>query len=52
MVTCVNCEKKAKYTTADPGVNSVSYCAVCLPLWLRARAIQGDFPLVTPIGNE
>jgi hypothetical protein len=42
---CVNCENKADYTCADPGVNPVDYCATCLPIWLRDRAARGDFPL-------
>lgn len=42
---CANCENKADYTCADPGVNPVNYCARCLPTWLRDRAARGDFPL-------
>lgn len=52
MVKCANCNKAANYTNADPGVNPVNYCASCLPLWLRQRASQGHFPLVTPITND
>jgi hypothetical protein len=52
MVKCANCESSANYTNADPGTNPVNYCAKCLPLWLRDRASQGDFPLVTPIVDE
>lgn len=48
MVKCANCENKADYTTADPGVSPVSYCAKCLPIWLRDRASAGHFPLVEP----
>ena len=43
---CDNCEDKALYTCADPGVNPVSYCAACLPAWLNERALAGQFPLV------
>ena len=49
MTKCANCEKKADYTTADPGVNPVNYCAACLPIWLRNRAAAGHFPLVEPV---
>jgi hypothetical protein len=49
MVTCANCSKTADYTHADPGVNPVHYCAVCLPVWLRKRASLGHFPLVSPV---
>jgi len=52
MVKCANCENPANYTNADPGINPVNYCATCLPLWLRDRASQGDFPLVTPIVDD
>lgn len=52
MVKCANCENPANYTNADPGANPVNYCATCLPLWLRDRASQGDFPLVTPIVDD
>ena len=52
MVKCANCESKADYTTADPGVSSVNYCAVCLPMWLRERASAGHFPLVEPVVEE
>jgi hypothetical protein len=47
-IKCANCEKSADYTTADPGVNPVNYCASCLPTWLRDRAAAGHFPLVEP----
>lgn len=46
---CANCDNKADYTTADPGVNPVDYCASCLPSWLRQRASAGHFPLVEPV---
>ena len=52
MIKCANCENPANYTNADPGANPVNYCATCLPLWLRDRASQGDFPLVTPIADD
>jgi hypothetical protein len=52
MIKCANCENSANYTNADPGANPVNYCAECLPLWLRDRASQGDFPLVTPIVDD
>lgn len=45
MLTCANCDKKAEYTCADPGVNPVNYCAGCLPFWLQERALLGHFPL-------
>lgn len=48
MVTCANCSNAADYTHADPGVNPVHYCAVCLPAWLHNRAFLGHFPLVSP----
>jgi hypothetical protein len=47
-VKCANCENKADYTTADPGVNPVDYCSACLPSWLQNRAAAGHFPLVEP----
>ena len=47
MIKCANCDKPAVYTNADPGVNPVDYCAICLPVWLRDRATQGHFPLAT-----
>lgn len=47
-IKCANCENNADYTTADPGVNPVNYCASCLPTWLRNRAAAGHFPLVEP----
>lgn len=45
MIKCVNCEKEAVYTKADPGANSIDYCATCLPSWLRDRALLGHFKL-------
>ena len=45
-VKCANCDNPAAYTDADAGANSVSYCAVCLPSWLKTRAILGQFPLI------
>lgn len=50
MLTCINCDKKADYTCADPGVNPINYCAACLPVWLRDRALLGHFPL--PVKDE
>jgi len=47
-IKCANCDNNADYTTADPGVNAVNYCAACLPAWLRTRASAGHFPLVEP----
>jgi hypothetical protein len=52
MIKCANCESKADYTTADPGINPVNYCASCLPSWLRQRAAAGHFPLVEPVVEE
>ena len=52
MIKCANCENKADYTTADPGVNPVNYCAFCLPSWLRQRASLNHFPLVEPVVEE
>jgi hypothetical protein len=49
MIKCANCDNKADYTTADPGVNPVDYCASCLPSWLRQRASLNHFPLVEAI---
>lgn len=49
MIKCANCDKKADYTRADPGSTPVSYCAACLPQWLRTRASLGHFPLVEPV---
>ena len=49
MIKCANCESKADYTNADPGVNPVNYCASCLPSWLRQRASEGHFPLMEPV---
>ena len=51
MTKCANCTNKADYTTADPGVNPVDYCASCLPSWLRQRAAAGHFPLVEPTAS-
>lgn len=45
-VICANCDKPADYTHTDPGVNSVDYCASCMPSWLRDRAARGEYPLV------
>ncbi len=42
---CANCDNKAVYTTADPGVNPVDYCSACLPKHLKERANAGHFPL-------
>ena len=44
-IKCENCEKDAIYTSADPGVNPVNYCGLCLPSWLQPRAIAGQLPL-------
>jgi hypothetical protein len=52
MVKCDNCSKKAEYTCADPGVNPVNYCSLCLPAWLQHRAVAGHFPLVQPVEDE
>lgn len=49
MVKCDNCENEAAYTQADPGVNNVNYCHLCLPMWLHERASAGHFPLVEPV---
>jgi len=49
MTKCADCDNKAVYTHAEPGVNSVNYCSLCLPVWLRDRAAEGHFPLVEPI---
>lgn len=45
MVRCDICFEDADYTCADPGVNPISYCGDCLPVWLRGRAEAGEFPL-------
>lgn len=47
MIKCDNCPSEAVYTCADPGVNPVNYCALCLPVWLTDRAQAGHFPLKT-----
>jgi hypothetical protein len=52
MIKCANCEKKADYTHADPGVNPVNYCASCLPTWLQQRAGLGHFPLVEAVKED
>ena len=52
MIKCANCANKADYTTADPGVNPVNYCASCLTSWLRQRASLNHFPLVEPVVEE
>jgi hypothetical protein len=52
MVKCDNCDKEANYTSADPGVNPVNYCASCLPTWLQKRAAAGHFPLVESTVEE
>jgi hypothetical protein len=49
MIKCADCDNKAVYTHAEPGVNPVNYCSLCLPVWLRDRASEGHFPLVEPI---
>lgn len=43
MAKCANCENTGLYRMADPGVNPVNYCNVCLPPWLRTRADEGHF---------
>lgn len=43
MAKCANCEETALYRMADPGVNPVNYCNLCLPSWLRTRADEGQF---------
>ena len=43
MAKCANCENTALYRMADPGVNPINYCNVCLPSWLRTRADEGHF---------
>jgi hypothetical protein len=48
MIKCINCDKEAIYTCADPGVNPINYCAECLPTWQRERASLGHFPLIVP----
>ena len=45
---CFNCNTKAVYTVADPGVNPVDYCNSCLPKELQERAKAGHFTLVKP----
>ena len=45
MIKCANCPSEAVYTCAEPGANPVDYCANCLPLWQRDRALLGHFPL-------
>ena len=42
---CDNCSSDALYTIADPGVNPVNFCSLCLPSWLADRARAGHFPL-------
>ena len=51
-VKCDNCESNALYTCADPGVNPVNYCGLCLPRWLKSRADAGQFPLVERVGSS
>lgn len=48
MTKCTNCGANADYTTAQPYVNPVHYCAKCLPVWLRDRASRGEFPVAKP----
>lgn len=45
MIKCANCPSEAVYTCAEPGANPVDYCATCLPIWQRDRALLGHFPL-------
>ena len=45
MIKCANCSNEAVYTCAEPGANSIDYCAFCLPMWQRDRALLGHFPL-------
>ena len=52
MTKCTNCDANADYTTAQPSVNPVHYCAKCLPVWLRERAARGEFPLDLPAPNN
>ena len=52
MTKCSNCGANADYTTAQPHVNPVHYCAKCLPVWLRDRASRGEFPLEKPEPNN
>jgi hypothetical protein len=47
MIKCANCPNEAAYTCAEPGANSLDYCAACLPVWQRDRALLGHFPLRT-----
>jgi hypothetical protein len=52
MTKCSSCGANADYTTAQPFVNPVHYCAKCLPVWLRERATRGEFPLDAPEPNN
>jgi hypothetical protein len=45
---CCNCDTKAAYSVADPGVNPLDYCNSCLPKHLKERAKAGHFPLAKP----
>jgi hypothetical protein len=51
-IKCDNCDNKAAYTTADPGVNPAHYCTSCLPHWLKGRADAGHFPLMEAITTD
>ena len=42
---CDNCSNEALYTVADPGVNPVNYCGICLPAWLADRAAAGQLTI-------
>ena len=44
-MTCCNCDTKAAYSVADPGVNPLDYCNSHLPKHLQERAKAGHFPL-------
>ena len=51
-MNCFNCDTKAAYTVADPGVNPVDYCNACLPKHLKERAKAGHFPLAKPAKSK
>ena len=52
MIKCDNCSSDALYYVTEPGANSVHYCGICLPSWLKVRADEGHFSLVPPLVVE
>lgn len=42
---CANCENEAEFLDANPSVNPVAYCSLCLPKSLVDAAARGKLPL-------